>query len=152
MPELKLGDLVRIKLKIKKFEKRSFEPRYSVQIYKITKKKGFRYTLKNNKNNNELEKTYLARQLLRISSSTVDENNYNEILNKNKKKNKFVRKQKKEDAFKGDHVEEVNDDGDVVLKDRIKPTRETRRQKEEEPQEEEWTRGDRGPEKRLQRT
>jgi hypothetical protein len=130
--QLNIGDNVRTIIKNKKFEKKSFEPKYSTAIYKIVGINGFKYELMNVKTGKTIERKYLIRELLKIYlPNLIDkidkkDDNYDELLTNNKKHNKLIRKQKTEEAFKGDHVKQITDEGQVILKDRIKPKNDKR--------------------------
>ena len=70
-------------------------PKYSIQVYEIINKEGNQYTLKNKNNGNTLSQKYIYRDLIKIADVVNNINDgYDETLKKNKKYNKYVRKQK----------------------------------------------------------
>jgi len=58
----KIGDSLRILLKGKTFTKSSFEPKWSVQVYKVVGEERGKFVLENNKGN-KLRKHFLPREL-----------------------------------------------------------------------------------------
>lgn len=118
-----IGDNVRIKNKQHQFDKKSFNPKYSVQVYEIIDKEGNQYTLKNKNNDNILPQKYIYRDLIKIGKivNTIKEG-YDETLKKNKKYNKYVRKQKIEPAFKkSSNIQSITDDGDIIIAKKLQP-------------------------------
>jgi predicted DNA-binding protein with PD1-like motif len=98
--KLKIGDLVRIRREKKIFEKASFLPGVSDQVYKLEKSVGRRWILKNEKSGHELEETYLERQLVPIKQ--VDTEVRVEEAERVRNKEARVRRlNKQEPAFKG---------------------------------------------------
>lgn len=133
---LVIGDKVRIKNKVKTFDKKSFELKFSVQIYIIDGVENNRYSLMNSKNKNILNKKYLERELQKVDEEStydppkddeiIDEKDlitYDEKVKENNKKTKFVRKQKQEPAFKG---QAITDDGKVIINKHLVPKNEKR--------------------------
>lgn len=115
-----IGDYVRIKNKEKIFDKKSFLPKYSVQIYEIMNKEGNQYILKNIKNGKTLVNKYSYRDLKKIDINT-DINDYDITLLKNKKYNRNMNLQKKEPAFRKSSLNKVDDEGIVTLHKNLRP-------------------------------
>ena len=121
----KVGDIVRIIHQIKKFDKKSFEPKYSIQTYEIVNIIDNKYELKNLKSGVTLKKLFLERELLLTNDvekndTTIDPNNltYDQKLGKAKHFNRFIKRQKREPAFKGS---KFDDEGNVILHRSLKP-------------------------------
>ena len=115
LTQFKIGGKVRIKLKDKTFDKKSFEPRYSTKIFEIIDKRGERYYLKELKTNNKLKYTYLARQLLNANRAERQKSN-GKTMKINNRKNRRLRRMRRE--FGGDMIDE---DGDVIIKENMIP-------------------------------
>jgi hypothetical protein len=66
-PKLKVGDLVRKSNQSGTFSKRSFENRFSNDVYEIRGRVGHRFQLKNIASGHELKTTYLERNLMKVN-------------------------------------------------------------------------------------
>lgn len=98
--KLKVDDLVRIRREKKLFDKASFLPGVSDQVYRLVRSIGRRWTLKNEKSGHQLDETYLERQLVPVKQ--VETNVMVEEAEKVRNKEARVRRlNKQEPAFKG---------------------------------------------------
>lgn len=105
-PDLKykVGDRVRIKRKKDQFEKASFLPTLSDQVYELVESNGRRWTIKNINNNNELKTTYLERELVKVKGSPEQISVEPAIRQRNKEAT-TRRRNKQEKAFQLDEGE-----------------------------------------------
>lgn len=115
--KLKKGQFVRIKRAQNQFEKASFLPKYSDQVYELVKNEGRRWTLKNSKNGNVLQTTYLERELLKVDGPNSEDIQLEKAIVKRNKEARTKRLNKREPAFKLSEGE----------KERLKPERSGRR-------------------------
>lgn len=117
---LKIGDNVRLLQKLATFAKKSFEQKWSEQIYEIVKKFHNRYKLKNVKTGQELKDMYLARKLQKVNKEVTSDEIQPDISKEVKQttqKNTFVRRQKGLDL-----IANVNKDtGNIQLPKRLIP-------------------------------
>jgi hypothetical protein len=90
---IKVNDKVRIIVKRKTFTKKSFERIWSEDIYIIIGKRGNRYLLELNEK--QVEKTYLKREMQKVTS-VGNPTNISPEEKKTNKANKFVKLQRKE--------------------------------------------------------
>jgi len=88
------GDKVRKILKRKQFDKKSYEPIYSTQVYEIIKKTGNKYIIKNNKTGKTSNIKYLSNELLKVNDHQ-EMNKFQKLKTKNNieniKKNRMRR-------------------------------------------------------------
>lgn len=113
--KMKAGDLVRIRREKQIFDKASFLPSASDQVYVLVSYKGRRWVLKNNKSGHELEDLYLERELIPVKEVSTEVLVEKAIKERNKVA-RTVRKNKQETAFQLTKGE----------KRRLKPVKKTR--------------------------
>lgn len=118
--EFAIGDKVRRLVKRKTFDKKSFEPIYSVTIYEIIKPSGNGFILKNLSTEKELKSSFLPRQLIKIENVNNEGREFKKQLDEEKKKDKFVRRMQKE------KLDIDKDTGYVKLDKRLIPEKEKR--------------------------
>lgn len=96
---IEVNDYVRTLQKSKAFEKKTFTPKWSEQVYQVVSKNGNRYNLVNVKTNQPLQRGFLERELQKITINKEQENspNVQQEVKATENKNKFVRLQRKED-------------------------------------------------------
>jgi ribosomal protein L21E len=116
----KAGDRVRIIIEGKIFDKKSFEPKWSIEIYEITKIENNRYFVKNKKGL-ELKQSFLERELQKTeneNSGKVEEfREKGEVVKKIKQKVRRLQREK---------IHEVDEDGEYIIDEKLKPEREKR--------------------------
>lgn len=78
--DFNIGDIIRIIVKQKAFDKKSFIMKWSENLYTIDNKKGLRYKIKNDENE-ILKPTYLARELQKVNNAENQTNIKPELQN-----------------------------------------------------------------------
>jgi len=111
---LPIGGIVRRLLNHSNFDKKSYQMKFSTDMYRIVDREGFQYTIKNLKTNKVLDKRYLSRQLLLIRSLKEEDNGYTNLLRVNNCNNKFISKQSKTGL-------DIDDRGQFVINKRLIP-------------------------------
>jgi hypothetical protein len=114
-----MGDKVRYLITKTKFEKKSFTPNYSIDVYTINDKLNDRYYLKIN--NKVIRKSFLSRELI-LASKNDNGNKFKKEYDNNDKLNKFVNKQSRE-------LTNVDRNTGIVDLKRLKPVNENRKDK-----------------------
>jgi hypothetical protein len=122
---LNIGDKVRIIIKQRDFDKKSFQTKWSEEVYSITEKKGNKYQVANSKGE-IMGKEYVARELQKVNE--VQQPTLIEpVIQENKKVNRKVKLQR--DSKIGE-VEPVT--GEIEIDKRLVPKEAKRQVKDKE--------------------
>ena len=119
--KIKINDFVRTIIKGKLFDKKSFLPKWSEQVYQIVNKIGNTYQIKNIKTDQLMKKLFIERELQKINYVDQPEINIQEKINDNNKINKFVNLQQHENI--GD-VDKVT--GDIIIPEKLQKKSDTK--------------------------
>ena len=106
--EFKVGDLVRVEVKSRVFDKRSFVEKFSKSVYRVVGVEKGRYMLKNVDSGLELKKRYLAREMIEAGSKSDDTKgsaSSEKAVTKLNERNATKRRLTREPAFKLDEGE-----------------------------------------------
>ena len=114
-----VGDLVRISLKKSKFSK-SYEPKYSKQVYEVVKIDGTEHILKDLKTGKESEYAYQPRELLKIPKETINEEGTIEDEKKELKSKATTKRKNLKSGL------DVDKEGNLIVKKKLVPKHNTR--------------------------